>query len=117
MKQNKTFIKHNTSGIETVVLRVFDKKTDEKIPAKVLCYASSRLGSIRILPDGFEIDVPAELEGKDFELKTLPEKKVIVSGKIECLDVPEVKEKVKPKSIPEKVKDGEAVFLTNKTQE
>jgi hypothetical protein len=98
MKQNKSFIKHNTSGIETAVLRVYDKKTDEKTPPKMLYYASSRLGSIRILPDGFEIDVPADLEGKDFELKALPEKKVIVSGKIECLDVPEVKEQPKKKT-------------------
>jgi hypothetical protein len=91
MKQNKVFIKQNTSGIETAVLRVFDNKEDKAHTY----YASSRLGTIRIMPDGFEVDIPAEMEGKDFELKALPEKKVIAAGKVNCIDVPEEKPKKK----------------------
>lgn len=75
---------------KSVVLRIINK-------GKVVWYRSVRLGTITILPDGFETDVPAKFVSCTYELKNVEDRKVIETGKI-------VKEKKTIKPLPDSKK-------------
>ncbi|MGE5440819.1 MAG: hypothetical protein ACM3UR_13275 [Bacteroidota bacterium] len=75
------------SEVSDVAFRAFDirKDAEGKVTKNdVVFFGSTRGGQVIPTPDGYQVDVPENLnlEGKEFELKEIASKKVIAAGKI-----------------------------------
>jgi hypothetical protein len=75
----KTVIALDTTAIKDAVMRISDS-------TKLILYRSSRLKTMTIGSGQIEVDLsykqPSEINGKNFELKSVPDGKIIATGKI-----------------------------------